>query len=139
MVTVDILIWCELRFLRDGRDWALQDMGTVVIGKIESGQVTRGQYLLLMPNRVRIQVSARILSVFRVYVCDCVRLQTTVQVIQLWSDENETDRAVSGENVKIKLKGVEDADILSGFVLCSSDAPCRVGRIFDAEVRGKSK
>lgn len=42
---------------------------------------------------------------------------------------------VSGDNVKLKLKGVEDNDILPGFVLCSPDAVCHVGRVFDAEVR----
>ena len=31
---------------------ALQDMGTVVLGKVESGGVMKGSSLLLMPNRV---------------------------------------------------------------------------------------
>jgi peptide chain release factor subunit 3 len=52
----------------------------------------------------------------------------------MWSDEIETDEVTSGENVRMKLKGVEESDILSGFVLCSQEAPCKVGRIFDAEV-----
>ena len=30
----------------------LQDMGTVVMGKVESGGVMKGSSLLLMPNRV---------------------------------------------------------------------------------------
>ena len=30
-----------------------QDMGTVVMGKVESGGVMKGASLLLMPNRVR--------------------------------------------------------------------------------------
>lgn len=34
----------------------------------------------------------------------------------------------------MKLKGVEDTDILPGFILCSIESPCHVGRIFDAEV-----
>lgn len=86
------------------------DMGTIVMGKMESGVVEKGQNLLLMPNR------------------------TMVQVLQCWCDEDEVDQVVAGDSVKLKLKGVEEADILSGFVLCSQDAPCRVGRIFDAEV-----
>uniref|UniRef100_A0A915ENV1 Translation elongation factor EFTu/EF1A C-terminal domain-containing protein n=1 Tax=Ditylenchus dipsaci TaxID=166011 RepID=A0A915ENV1_9BILA len=47
----------------------------------------------------------------------------------------------TGQNVLImpnrttlKLKNVEESDILSGFVICSPDAPCRTGRVFDAEV-----
>uniref|UniRef100_A0A914X6W8 Tr-type G domain-containing protein n=1 Tax=Plectus sambesii TaxID=2011161 RepID=A0A914X6W8_9BILA len=86
------------------------DMGTIVIGKVESGAVVKGQSISLMPNR------------------------TTVQVIQLWSDEVETDDVGSGENVRMKLKGIEDTDVLPGFILCSLDSPCKVGRIFDAEV-----
>ena len=30
----------------------LQDMGTVVLGKVESGKLTKGNSLLLMPNKV---------------------------------------------------------------------------------------
>ncbi|VDK48461.1 unnamed protein product [Anisakis simplex] len=86
------------------------DMGTIVIGKIESGIISKGDSVVVMPNR------------------------TNVQVIQLWSDDAETDRVMAGDNIKLKLKGVEDADILSGFILCSSDALCHVGRVFDAEV-----
>lgn len=86
------------------------DMGTIVMGKMESGVVVKGQNLLLMPNR------------------------TIVQVLQCWCDEDEVDQVVAGDSVKLKLKGVEEADILSGFVLCSPESPCRVGRIFDAEV-----
>ena len=32
--------------------YVLQDMGTVVIGKIESGSVCKGSQFLMMPNRV---------------------------------------------------------------------------------------
>ncbi|KAJ1362519.1 hypothetical protein KIN20_022104 [Parelaphostrongylus tenuis] len=86
------------------------DMGTLIIGKMESGVVIKGQNLVLMPNK------------------------QAVQVIQLWSDEVETDRVVSGDNVKFKLKGVEENELQSGFIICSADALCKVGRVFDAEV-----
>jgi len=62
--------------------------------------------------------------------------QTLVQVLQLWSDDDETDEIGPGENVKLKLKGVEEDAVMSGFVLCSPDNFCKVGRIFDAQVRG---
>ena len=29
-----------------------QDMGTIVLGKVESGIITKGQILTLMPNKV---------------------------------------------------------------------------------------
>lgn len=57
-----------------------KDMGTVVMGKVESGFVKKGQNLLVMPNR------------------------TQVSVDQLWSDDEEVSSVGPGENVKIKLK-----------------------------------
>lgn len=35
------------------------DMGTVVVGKVESGRVRKGDTLVLMPNKVRLQSCAR--------------------------------------------------------------------------------
>lgn len=87
-----------------------KDMGTVVLGKVEAGNAKRGQQLLLMPNRKQ------------------------VEVLQLWSDEDEVVSITSGENVKIKLKGVEEEEVSSGFVLCDFNYPCRTGKVFDAQV-----
>ncbi|KAK8763400.1 eukaryotic translation release factor 3 isoform X1 [Amblyomma americanum] len=87
-----------------------KDMGTVVLGKVESGSARRGQQLLLMPNR------------------------RTVEVLQLWSDEDETNVITSGENVKVKLKGVEEEEVSPGFVLCDVVNQCKVAKVFDAQV-----
>ncbi|XP_015930491.1 eukaryotic peptide chain release factor GTP-binding subunit ERF3A [Parasteatoda tepidariorum] len=87
-----------------------KDMGTVVLGKVEAGNAKRSQQLLLMPNR------------------------KAVEVLQLWSDEDEVASVMSGENVKIKLKGVEEEEVSSGFVLCDFTNPCRIGKVFDAQV-----
>ena len=85
-------------------------MGTVVFGKVESGNTRRGAQLILMPNRKQ------------------------VEVLQLWIDEEEVNAVDSGENVKIKVKGVEEEEVSAGFVLCDISAPCNVGRVFDAQV-----
>jgi peptide chain release factor subunit 3 len=87
-----------------------KDMGTVIFGKVESGSTRRGTQLMLMPNRKQ------------------------VEVLQLWTDEEEVSQVNSGENVKIKLKGVEEEEVTAGFVLCDALAPCSVGRVFDAQV-----
>ncbi len=39
-----------------------------------------------------------------------------------------------GENVKAKLKGIEEEDVSPGFVLCDLNNPVSVGKIFDAQV-----
>lgn len=55
-------------------------------------------------------------------------------MVQCWCDEDEVEQVCAGDNIKLKLKGVEEADVQPGFVVCSPEAPCKVGRIFDAEV-----
>ena len=87
-----------------------KDMGTVCFGKVESGMCDRSDQLLLMPNR------------------------KIVEVLQLWNDEDEVQQVKSGENVKVKLKGVEEEEVSAGFVLCDIDKPCKVAKIFDAQV-----
>jgi peptide chain release factor subunit 3 len=46
----------------------------------------------------------------------------------MWSDAEEVTAAGPGENVKIKLKGIE------GFVLCDNANPIKTGRVFEAQV-----
>jgi len=87
-----------------------KDMGTVVMGKVESGVTKKGYNLLVMPNK------------------------TQVSVDQLWSDDIEVTSVGPGENVKIKLKGIEEEDISPGFVLCDASNPIKTGRVFDAQV-----
>ncbi|XP_034241915.1 eukaryotic peptide chain release factor GTP-binding subunit ERF3A isoform X3 [Thrips palmi] len=87
-----------------------KDMGTVVMGKVESGECKKGMSLIIMPNR------------------------TSVIVDQLWSDDDEVTSIGPGENVKIKVKGIEEEDVSPGFVLCDPSNPIKTGRMFDAQV-----
>ncbi|XP_067623995.1 eukaryotic peptide chain release factor GTP-binding subunit ERF3A isoform X2 [Eurosta solidaginis] len=87
-----------------------KDMGTVVMGKVESGTARKGQNLLVMPNR------------------------TQVSVDQLFSDDDEVTSVGPGENIKVKLKGIEEEDVSPGFVLCDATNPIKTGKIFDAQV-----
>lgn len=88
-----------------------RDMGTVVLGKIESGKLTRTSNLIIMPNR-----------------------QANIEVLGLTSDDYEKDTCYTGENVKVKLKGVDEEDISPGFVLCDPSGLCNTGKIFDAQI-----
>uniref|UniRef100_A0A8C4F2W6 G1 to S phase transition 1 n=1 Tax=Dicentrarchus labrax TaxID=13489 RepID=A0A8C4F2W6_DICLA len=87
-----------------------KDMGTVILGKLESGSISKAQQLVMMPNR------------------------HTVEVLSLLSDDVETDDATPGENLKLRLKGIEEEEILPGFILCSPDNLCHSGRTFDAQI-----
>lgn len=86
------------------------DMGAVVMGKVESGQCLKGQTLAIYPNR------------------------SDVKVDNLWSDDIEVTKVVCGENVKVKLKGVDEADISVGFVLCDPNNPIKSTKKFDAQI-----
>lgn len=101
-----------------------KDMGTVVMGKIESGTICEGDGLLVMPNKViflpSLSMFVNIVLVVLVTLdfmnCD---LQAHVKVVSVYCDENKVRRAGPGENVRVKLTGIEEEDILSGFVLSS--------------------
>ncbi|XP_056143135.1 G1 to S phase transition 1, like [Lampris incognitus] len=87
-----------------------KDMGTVVLGKLESGSISKAQQLVMMPNR------------------------HVVEVLSLLSDDVETDDAGPGENLKLRLKGIEEEEILPGFILCNAENLCHSGRTFDAQI-----
>lgn len=87
-----------------------KDMGTIVLGKLESGRIYKGQTLILMPNKLQVEVD------------------------KVWAYEEEAEECFPGENVKLKLKNVEEDDVSKGFVLCSPDSLCHIGRKFDAQI-----
>uniref|UniRef100_G3VIP3 Tr-type G domain-containing protein n=1 Tax=Sarcophilus harrisii TaxID=9305 RepID=G3VIP3_SARHA len=87
-----------------------KDMGTVVLGKLESGSICKGQQLVMMPNK------------------------HNVEVLGILSDDVETDSAAPGENLKIRLKGIEEEEILPGFILCEPKNLCHFGHTFDAQI-----
>ncbi len=88
-----------------------KDMGTLVVGKLESGHLRRNDPLLLMPNR------------------------TTVEVASIFNElEDEIPSAFSGDNVRIRLKGIDDEDISTGFVLTSPSNPVHAVRQFEAQL-----
>jgi len=87
-----------------------RDMGTIVLGKIQAGCVATNQKLMMMPNKVMIKV------------------------MNIISDEEDSEDAMPGENVKLKINGIEEEDVSPGFVLCSPEDVCNTGRIFDAQI-----
>ncbi|KAK7358162.1 hypothetical protein VNO77_00085 [Canavalia gladiata] len=87
-----------------------KDMGTVVMGKVESGTVREGDSLWVMPNKDQ------------------------VKVVAIYIDEDRVKRAGPGENLRIRLSGVEDEDILSGFVLSSVANPISAVTEFVAQL-----
>ncbi|XP_006365402.1 eukaryotic peptide chain release factor GTP-binding subunit ERF3A-like isoform X1 [Solanum tuberosum] len=88
-----------------------KDMGTVVMGKIESGSIREGDNLLIMPNKA------------------------AVKVLAIFCDEDRVRHVGPGENVRVRLSGVEEDDLLSGFVLCSVAKPIPAVTEFVAQLQ----
>jgi peptide chain release factor subunit 3 len=86
-------------------------MGMIVVGKIESGKIQRGDTLVLMPNR------------------------TPVEVSQVYNEvEDEISGALCGDNVRVRLKGIDDEEISTGFVLTSPQNSVHAVRQFEVEL-----
>jgi len=88
-----------------------KDMGTIVVGKIESGHLAKGDLLSLMPNKNEVEIMA-------VYN----------------EQEDEVTKAICGDNVRLRLRGVEDEDVSPGFVLTSHQKPIHAVRRFEAQL-----
>ncbi|KAA8913314.1 P-loop containing nucleoside triphosphate hydrolase protein [Sphaerosporella brunnea] len=88
-----------------------KDMGVVVEGKIESGVIKKGGSLLMMPGR------------------------TSLEVVAIYSEsEEELPNASCGDQVRLRVRGVEEEDIIPGFVLTSKKNPINCVSAFEAQI-----
>lgn len=87
------------------------ELGTMIMGKIESGRVRKGDSLLLMPNKRTIEVAA-------------IFTETS----------EELDVAFCGDNVRIRLRGINDDDVQPGYVLTSPSKPVKAVTAFRADL-----
>lgn len=86
-----------------------KDMGTMIEGKIEAGAIKKGNAYLMMPNRDEISIAA------------------------LYGEsEEEIQQAACGDQVRIRIRGVEEEDVIPGFVLCSPKRPVHCVQAFEA-------
>ncbi|KAK5662087.1 hypothetical protein OQA88_10201 [Cercophora sp. LCS_1] len=89
-----------------------RDMGTMIEGKIEAGVIKKGMTLTMMPNKQNVDISA-------VY----------------GETEDEVNIAQCGEQVRLRLRGIEEEEILPGFVLCSPKRLVHNVSQFEAQIR----
>jgi peptide chain release factor subunit 3 len=87
-----------------------KDMGTIVMGKTEAGTVRRGDKLVVMPNGVNVKVAA------------------------LFRDDVECSKVLPGENIRLRLTGIEEDQLAAGFVLCSPTAPVHVTQEIECQL-----
>jgi peptide chain release factor subunit 3 len=86
------------------------DRGLIVMGKVECGTVREGSRITIMPLRV----------------------EATVDTIFI--NDVPVRAARTGENVKLKLKGCRDEDVMRGFVLCEPERALVPVKQFEAQV-----
>ncbi|KAI9190494.1 translation termination factor GTPase eRF3 [Blastocladiella emersonii ATCC 22665] len=87
-----------------------KDMGTIVMGKLEAGRIMKGQQVMVVPNNIK------------------------GEVLTVMIDEDEVTAAQAGDNVNVKLKGIEEEDIVNGAVLCSAAKPVTAVTTFEAQL-----
>lgn len=88
-----------------------KDMGTMIEGKIEAGVLRKANNYLMMPNRDEVSISA------------------------LYGEtEEEIPTAQCGDQVRLRIRGVEEEDIQPGFVLCSPKRPVHCVQAFEAQI-----
>ncbi|KAL8958875.1 MAG: hypothetical protein Q9193_004151 [Seirophora villosa] len=88
-----------------------KDMGTMIEGKIEAGVLRKANNYLMMPNREEVSISA------------------------LYGEtEEEMQMAQCGDQVRLRIRGVEEEDIQPGFVLCAPKRPVHCVQAFEAQI-----
>jgi peptide chain release factor subunit 3 len=88
-----------------------RDMGSMVEGKIEAGVLKKSESYLMMPNK------------------------ETVSIAALYGEtEDEITQAIAGDQVRMRIRGVEEEDILPGFVLCTASRPVHNVSAFEAQI-----
>eukprot|EP00457_Paulinella_chromatophora_P003808 gb/GEZN01003816.1/.p1 GENE.gb/GEZN01003816.1/~~gb/GEZN01003816.1/.p1 ORF type:complete len:646 (+),score=133.24 gb/GEZN01003816.1/:24-1940(+) len=89
-----------------------KDMGNLcVLGKVESGQIVKSEDLVLMPTQKD---------------CKCVGLAI---------EEKAVEGALPGENIIMMLKGVEEEDVQSGYVLSYKNHVTKRARVLTVQLQ----
>lgn len=88
-----------------------RDLGTMIEGRIEAGVIQKSSNYIMMPNKEEVGISA------------------------LYGEtEEEIPHATAGDQVRIRLRGIEEEDIMPGFVLCSPKRLVHCVKEFEAQI-----
>ncbi|PNP40909.1 hypothetical protein TGAM01_v200983 [Trichoderma gamsii] len=89
-----------------------RDLGTMVDGKIEAGVIKKGMSLVMMPRKQPVETAA------------------------IYGEQEEEQPILQcGDQVRLRLKGIEEEDILPGFVLCSPKRLVHCVAEFEAQIK----
>ncbi|KAI7824177.1 P-loop containing nucleoside triphosphate hydrolase protein [Kickxella alabastrina] len=88
-----------------------KDMGTIVSGKVDSGHIKVNQKVVIMPDK-------RVCEISTIY----------------GENESEVQTAICGDNVRIKLRGIDEDAVQPGYVITDTKHPCHSTRAFEAQI-----
>ncbi len=90
--------------------YTIQGVGTVPVGRIETGKIKVGDSVTIMPEGL------------------------TAEVKSIETHHTAMQEAMSGDNIGINLRGVSKSDFRRGSVLGPSNAPPTIAREFQAQI-----
>eukprot|EP00761_Pharyngomonas_kirbyi_P010805 gb/GECH01010828.1/.p1 GENE.gb/GECH01010828.1/~~gb/GECH01010828.1/.p1 ORF type:complete len:469 (+),score=121.14 gb/GECH01010828.1/:1-1407(+) len=88
-----------------------KEKGVVIHGKLESGVIKTNDKLTIMPSR------------------------KTAEITNISIDNNTIETAQPGDNLRLRVKGVDEGDVNIGFVLCDREKPVPAVKSFVAQVK----
>lgn len=65
----------------------------------------------------------------------CAACRTKVQVQTVFCDETEVGAAKGGENLRLRLSGIDEDDVQAGFVVCDPHVVVPVVTYFEAQLQ----
>ncbi len=94
--------------------YKIQGVGTVSVGRIESGEIKPGENVIILPGKTGDGVKGEVKS--------------------LEMHHEQLDSAGPGDNVGVNIRGVSKKDITRGDVISSSKDPAPIVEEFDAQI-----
>ncbi|MCS7143095.1 MAG: translation elongation factor EF-1 subunit alpha [Aigarchaeota archaeon] len=90
--------------------YTIKGIGTVPVGRVETGILKPGDQIVIMPGNVRAEVKS------------------------IEMHHAPLQQAVPGDNIGFNLKGVDKAQLQRGMVVSHTDNPCKVSSEFRAQI-----
>ncbi|MCS7118094.1 MAG: translation elongation factor EF-1 subunit alpha [Thaumarchaeota archaeon] len=90
--------------------YSIKGVGTVPVGRVETGVLKPGDQVVIMPGGIRAEVKS-------------IEMHHT-----------PLPQAVPGDNIGFNLKGVDKAQLTRGMVLSHVETPCKVAEEFRAQI-----
>jgi elongation factor 1-alpha len=94
--------------------YEITGIGTVPVGKVETGIMKPGQKIVILPGRTGTGVQGEIKSIE--------------------AHHEQLPEAEAGDNVGVNIRGVGKKDIARGDVICDANAPAKIVEEFTAQV-----